>query len=735
MPKLFRVDGLKALVATTAAALLMFVVTLAVLASRIDRQSSVHEAMLVRSGYAATIGDRLSQVESEAIWDALLQHTDGVVDANWLETNVASPSDWDTFGAIVTVVGPNDRIAFAREQAVALPSVRSAAIERALAPLIAHLRAHEAATVKQRTHSGPPTIADRISLSATVIVQGKAYAALACRIDSATGDIARPRARAPLLAVLTAVDRRVLPAVTDNLLLTGAALTLGTAAPGLASVSLKDVDGHGVAALSWRPIRPGTALLRGALPVILALVILLGIAVVLAYRRGTRSALALAASEAKAKRLAFHDQLTGLPNRRFLTERLAQVVTQSRRQARSVALLLIDLDQFKSINDSYGHACGDELIQEVARRLTRTMRANDVCARLGGDEFVILADGCSPQEAACLADQAAACIVEPIQLSAATVQVGSSIGISIHPGAADEHELLRQADLALYCAKDSPSETHRFYEASMDEALQNRIGLVADLRQALSDGSIQVAYQPQFRGGSMTGVEALARWSHPTRGVVSPGVFIPLAEQYGLIDPLGLHILKQAFIDGRRWPGLSIAVNLSAVQIRMADFLVKLERLAAQTGARTRQFELEITESVLMTDEVCIPRTLDALRAMGYRLALDDFGTGYSSLSYLRRFPIDKIKIDRSFVTPLPADTVAVSLVRAIVDLAQALELDIIAEGVETPGQRESLALIGCNAVQGYLTGRPVAATEIDRLLGSTRPQQWRKPVVLTACA
>ena len=208
-----------------------------------------------------------------------------------------------------------------------------------------------------------------------------------------------------------------------------------------------------------------------------------------------------------------------------------------------------------------------------------------------------------------------------------------------------------------------------------------------------------------------------------------------MAEQYGLIDTLGLHILKQAFTDGRRWPGLSIAVNLSAVQIRMADFLPKLERLAAQTGARTRQFELEITESVLMTENAGISQTLATLRAMGYRLALDDFGTGYSSLSYLRRFPISKIKIDRSFVTPLPADTVAISLVRAIVDLAQALDLDIIAEGVETAGQRDSLALIGCNTVQGYLTGRPVAANDIDNLLAGNRPQQWRKPVVLTACA
>ncbi len=736
MTRLPRVDSLKALVAIVAAALFMFLVSLAVLSFRIDRQSAIHETRLVRSGYAAAIGDRLSQVESEAIWDALLQHTYGGVDAKWLETNVASPSDWDTFGAIVTVVGPDDRTAFAREQALALAPARSAAIEGALAPLIARLRVHEAATVEQRRHAGPTTITDRISLAATVVVQGRAYAALACRIDSATGDIARPRVRAPILAVLTAVDRRVLPAMAGNLLLTGARLTVGAAGPGAASISLDDVDGRSVASLSWTPMRPGTALLRGALPVIVVLIAMLAMAVALAYRRGTRSAFALAASETRAKHLAYHDQLTGLPNRRFLTERLAQAVVQAKRQAGSIALLLIDLDQFKAINDSYGHACGDELIEEVARRLTRVGGPNDVCARLGGDEFVILAAGYASQEAALLAERIASCIAEPIRLSAATVQVGSSIGVSIYPGCAgDQHELLRQADLALYCAKDSPSETILFYDAGMDEVLQNQIGLVADLRQALSDGSIHVAYQPQFCGGVMTGVEALARWHHPTRGAVSPGLFIPLAEQYGLIEALGLSILKQAFTDGRRWPGLSIAVNLSAVQIRIADFLPKLERLAAQTGARTRQFELEITESVLMTDNAGISQTLAALRAMGYRLALDDFGTGYSSLSYLRRFPIDKIKIDRSFVTPLPADTVAVSLVRAIVDLAQALDLDIIAEGVETSGQLDSLALIGCDAVQGYLTGRPVSADEIDVLLSGSRPQHWREPANWAACA
>ena len=727
-----RVDGLKALVGTAAAALVLLALGLALLVSRIDRQSAQYEAKLVRSGFAAMIGSRLRQVESEAIWDELLQHTQGRVDAHWLDTNVASPSDWDTFGAIVTIVGPAGTLAFAREQARGLPPARAAAVEQALAPLIARLRAREAATVRQRTHPGPPTLADRISLAATVILSGQAYAALACRIDSATGDAARPGSRAPILAVLTAINDRVLPAMTKNLLLAGAALTIGAQPAGLASISLDDEEGRPVATLAWAPLRPGTDLLRGALPGILIIVAALGSAMALAYRRGTSSALALRVSEERARHLAFHDQLTELPNRRFLTDRVAQAVAEARRHDGSVALLLIDLDRFKAVNDLYGHAVGDELIVEVALRLIRICRRPDLCARLGGDEFVILATDCSPDEAILIAERVTACIAAPIQLSVGTVQIGASIGMSIHPDlASDEHELLRQADLALHRAKEAGHEKFCFHDAAMDEALQQRLGLESDLRDALRRGEISVAYQPQFRNGVMTGCEALARWIHPKRGPVSPASFIPLAETCGLIDELGFQILAQAFTDGERWPRLSVAVNLSAVQIRNPDFLPRLERLVADTAISTERYELEITETVLMADDSGIPQTLESLRAMGFRLALDDFGTGYSSLSYLRRFPLDKIKIDRSFVTPLPADKVSLSLVRTIVDLAHALDLDVIAEGVETPGQRDSLSSVGCETIQGYLTGRPVPAAEIDRLLTAASPHAQTAP----ACA
>ena len=433
-------------------------------------------------------------------------------------------------------------------------------------------------------------------------------------------------------------------------------------------------------------------------------------------RRLRRTQAALSQEAQAVKRLAFDDQLTGLANRRRLMVHLDHAIARSDRGGEALALLLIDLDKFKFINDTYGHATGDALLKEVAVRLQRACREVDICARLGGDEFVVLAPGCGAVDAAALARRILQTLAEPVQLPDVTVHTGGSIGICVHAGEGADRDLLRQADLALYRVKENGRNGFCFFETEMDQAVRVRRGLESDLRRALEAEDIHVAYQPQFDGDRMVAVEALARWTHPVRGEVPPNFFIPLAEECGLIEQLGRQVIRRAFRDAAGWPHICLSINLSPVQLRVPGLVPELELLLAQSGVAASRVEFELTESILLTDDPQTQDTLAALRRLGFKLALDDFGTGYSSLSYLRKFPIDRIKIDRSFVSSLPDDKVSEAVVRAVVRLGRTLGLSVVAEGVETEEQRQALSAAGCRGVQGFLTGKPVSPERICAL-------------------
>jgi len=314
-------------------------------------------------------------------------------------------------------------------------------------------------------------------------------------------------------------------------------------------------------------------------------------------------------------------------------------------------------------------------------------------------------------------------MARPIELEVGSIHVGASVGVAlIADTATDPLEALRQADLALYHSKQSGRAQYAFYKEKMDGVVRIRRELQTELKSALENGGIALFYQPQVNSeGKVVGVEALARWQHPTRGMISPSTFIPVAEECGLIVELGLHVLRQAFLDGARWPDLRIAVNLSTYQLRMKDFVSRVSSLLWQTGAKSEQFEFELTESALLGDDAATHDTLQQLRDLGFKMALDDFGTGYSSLSYLRRYPIDKIKIDRSFVSSLGRDTEALAVVRAIVSLAHSLHLNVIAEGVESDTQRIALLSAGCRDIQGFLSGKPMSADDLDRVFSETQ--------------
>jgi diguanylate cyclase (GGDEF)-like protein len=426
---------------------------------------------------------------------------------------------------------------------------------------------------------------------------------------------------------------------------------------------------------------------------------------------------------ARIAHLAHHDVLTDLPNRALLRERLEQALAELRRGGRSLAVLMLDLDRFKEVNDSLGHPIGDALLRTVTERLQDCVRETDTIGRLGGDEFAIVQRTSDPAtDSATLAKRIQEAIDAPFDLDGHHVSIGTSIGVAIAPGDGDNpDELLKNADLALYRAKSEGRGTYRFFEPEMDQRMQARRSLEKDLRNALISGEFALHYQPlvNLERDEICGFEALLRWHHPERGNVPPGDFIGLAEETGLIVPLGEWVLRQACTEAATWPAhLKIAVNISPAQFKAHNLEETVMRTLAATGMPPSRLELEITESVMLQDEEQAFATLTRLHDLGVRIALDDFGTGYSSLSNLRKFPFDKIKIDRSFVSDLSVANVdALALVRSVAQLGVSLGMATTAEGVETKEQLDYVRAEGCTEIQGYFICPPSSAKDIARLI------------------
>jgi len=427
------------------------------------------------------------------------------------------------------------------------------------------------------------------------------------------------------------------------------------------------------------------------------------------------------AAAEEIRQLAYFDPLTELPNRRLLLEQLRHALAASRRSHRHGALLFVDLDDFKAINDTLGHDRGDALLRQVAQRLSRAVRASDSVARLGGDEFVVMLTDLhtdaaqAAREAEIVAGKLLAALREPYDLDGVGHHNSGSVGVALWgPGETTVDELFKQADLALHQAKAAGRDGYRFFDPAMQARVSERVALERDLRAGLAAQQFLLHYQPQVDGlGQMSGAEVLLRWRHPQRGMVSPAQFIALAEDSGLILPLGRWVLEQACRQLVRWAeqprtaALTLAVNVSSRQLRQADFVNEVLAVLAQTGANPARLKLEITESLLLDNVEDTIAKMEELKARGVGFALDDFGTGFSSLNYLKRLPLDQLKIDQSFVQDALANPSDAAIVRAIVALGTSLKLQVIAEGVETWAQREFLAQHGCYHCQGYLFGRP----------------------------
>jgi diguanylate cyclase (GGDEF)-like protein/PAS domain S-box-containing protein len=431
-------------------------------------------------------------------------------------------------------------------------------------------------------------------------------------------------------------------------------------------------------------------------------------------------------AEARIAFLDRHDGLTGLPNRNLLRQQMDDILGHTRRSGEKVAVLVLGLDNFKAVNESLGHSVGDKLLRAVAKRLRSTLREGDTLARLNSDEFALTQSGLTrPEDAVLMSRRLLEAIGDPFLLDGHSVVIGATIGIAMAPGDGDDSEtLLKNADLALTRAKNDCRGTFSFFEAAMDARAQSRRKIETELRDAIQSDRLQPYYQPliDLSAGRITGFEALVRWPHPERGMVSPGEFIPVAEETGLISAVGGLMLQRACKDAATWPDdVRVAVNLSPLQFRTGNLLSVVMDALKQSGLPAKRLELEITETLLLEKSSQVLATLHALRALGVRISMDDFGTGYSSLSYLRSFPFDKIKIDQSFVRDIGSNREAQAIIRSIVSLGKGLGVTITAEGVETEIELSCLRAEGCHEGQGFLFSRARPNEEIVELLRAQR--------------
>lgn len=710
-----------AMIALSAVGLLLSVMI--ILAGQIDQEAQRHDLDLVKRGLESQTREIERSLVGEVLWDEAVRHLDNQYDDAWARENIATYLTGQSGFELVLVLDGADRVRLVQEGQTVLSSVEAERRATAVAPLVAKLRrAEQAVSQVLGPAPGGGVVSQPVQVSAFAKIDDGVYLVTASLVRPDFGHSIIRRARAPMVVTAMKMDGPFIQAFADRFLLAGTHLHHAAAAePGYTHLPLLDAAGNVVATLDWSPPHPGQRLLRKTIGPVMVVVLALTLATILLARRGRLIAEGLITSEARAKHLALHDGLTGLPNRLLFEERLRQAIEGLERKQQPMAVLAIDLDRFKAVNDTHGHAAGDELIRKVGERLASVCRGGETVARLGGDEFGVVATDLDANGAAIVAERMLKALNGPMEMTFGVHFVSGSVGVVLiapdeaHIGAA---EAARRADVALYRAKGEGRGRYCFFEDAMDAALKARRALEEDLRAALRDGAVRLEYQPQVDAADrLVGVEALARWSHPTRGEIPPDAFIPLAEDCGLSQEMGRYVLRRALEDSVRWRGLQVGINVSARQMKRAGFVDELAELVRETGANPRQLALEITEGALLGDEEGAHDTVDQLRHMGFSLVLDDFGVGCSSLSYIRRYPIDRIKIDRSFVAPLGHDADAEAVVAAIVRLAKALSLSVMAKGVETLSQREILKAIGCAQAQGFLFSPPVAAEAIDALL------------------
>ncbi|MES0019665.1 EAL domain-containing protein [Mesorhizobium sp. M0036] len=678
-----------------------------------DRVSLERQKVFLANGLQDQIAAAKREQESVAVWD------DSVINAKagnqtWMAENLSVwMSSYYGHNRVYVLDDANRPVHAMREGKVVSPAVFGED-EPALRPTIARLRQMMS---KDASQAGAKFVADDL-----VSLGGQPAILSVMPLVPSSDRVTQAPGSEYLHVSIEFVNDAVIGKIAQKYLLAGAHLLPMAQPLGSAAIPLIDKQGVILGYIAWDQERPGLTLVGKASPA-LALAALVA-ASVLAFllRRLRRASSALQTSQAQAQYLAFHDTLTGLPNRALFEDRLRRALLTSGNESK-VALLYLDLDRFKHVNDTLGHPAGDELVRQTAARLQHTVRDVDTVARLGGDEFaVILIDVRDVRNAEDISERVLQKLQEPFKLMDDQVFISASIGIALSTGPyADADDLLRKADIALYEAKKNGRGRYQVFAGDMDDLLLRKRKVESELRGALNGGTgIKLAYQPVFAsdGKTIVGAEALIRWAHEVHGALPAAQFIAIAEERGMIGQLGAWALLEAcrFAVKTKLPWL--AVNVSPLQLRDAGFAEEVASILAETGLAPKRLQLEITENVLLENNDTTRAALAALRQSGVGIVLDDFGTGYSSLSYLRRHAIDKLKIDRSFVRLLDGDGNSGAIVKALIDLAGALKVEVTAEGVETEVQKALLVAMGCQQLQGYLLSPPLEPAQLVALPG-----------------
>ncbi len=710
-----------------AVAIVCVVVAVLSSAQRTDEVAFDHDQQLFHSAVINEGKAVLQQLDSVAGTPRATEAIRTSYDPNWVARYLGGWLQTHFDHDIVAVVSGTDQVLYKHFRGA--PAAGSTGIRvdlRAdLGPSLNLLRGRLSAlpsgTLTVLDGQNPSMPGRRTALVQRFLDRPAIVAAVAVGTDA---DLRDGNGKAPIVISIKYIDRHMLQGIGSNLQLAGLHQT-GTEPPANGDYvgELTDSRGDAIARYAWRPTTPGRQVMISVAPFVA--VALGGFALLVALMMGQmrRTAKAIAEGEAQLRHMALHDPVCGLPNRIFFGERLESVISEVRSGSSSAAVFYIDLDHFKDVNDTLGHHIGDELILNVTQRLSRIMRGNDLVARLGGDEFAIIttcpSDSYSLQA---IAGRIISAVCAPYSIHGNNIIIGASIGIAvIDRRVGDAADILRYADMALYRAKNEGRNRACIYDAAMDADLSNRKLLEGDLLYAIQNDGLRAAYQPivNSSGDTVVGVEALARWTHGSLGEIPPSQFIQIAEHSGIIIALGEWMLRRACIDGRAWPGLTVAVNVSPIQFRRSDFVEVVERILKETDFDANRLELELTESTLLGNMETAELSMLRLKAIGVRFALDDFGTGYSSLLYLRRFPFDKLKVDSSFVRSIEKAPDAAAIVHAVVSLGRGLGMKVTAEGVETAEQHLFLRAAGVHSMQGFRFGRPGPATDITTRLAS----------------
>ena len=714
--------------AIVAVAIVCVVVVVLTSAKRADEVSLNREQLLLQEAVVLKGRHLLRVLESAAATPQATAKLRDAFDPQWADRRVGKWLQSYYSQDIVVIVDGSDRIKYSlfRSPGDAVAGDLGEQIKSSLDLLRGRLTAvpEQAFAVNARQDPAKPgrsTALIQRFLDRPAIVGAVAVGAEA--------DLAAGNAQAPIVFCVRFIDRALLQEIGDRLQLTGLRKIDDPAPPaGEHAIEFADSHDRAIARFAWQPTRPGGTIVGSVLPFIAVALGGFALLVGVGLRYMRRTAEEIRAGESQLRHLALHDPVCGLPNRIYFGERLETVINDVRAGGETAAVFYIDLDHFKDVNDTLGHHIGDELILNVTQRLSHIMRGEDLVARLGGDEFAIITHCASDSYSLqAIAGRIVSAVCAPYMISGHNIIIGASIGIAaIDRRARDSADILRYADMALYRAKNEGRNRACIYDAAMDADLSNRKLLEGDLLYAIKNDGLAAAYQPIMNssGEKVIGVEALARWNHPTIGQIPPSQFIPIAEHSGLIIDLGEWMLRRACLDGRAWPNLTIAVNVSPLQFRRSDFVEVVERILSETDFDANRLELELTESTLLGNLDTAELSMLRLKAIGVRFALDDFGTGYSSLLYLRRFPFDKLKINSSFVRSIEKAPDAAAIVHAVVSLGRGLGMKVTAEGVESAEQHLFLRAAGVHSMQGYRFGKPGTAGEINTRLA--HPDDYR---------